>query len=643
MRPATRWNWVATLILGALLLGAGGVRAQSAGTTIAGPFSVPLVTSQTISFSTNFRVPTPLQGSYLLRLQLSAPNSLTAASLRLNGSQIYSLSDFTGGVTSVDKVVTLLASDSIALSVAGVRGTRVTIAVFTVVYPKPISIVPNPLSLTIGGAGTLTVTLAPAPTALGTLTLSNGMPTVASVPGGVGFASGQTSVAIPVTALSGGSSIVTASVNGGQASATVAVDTPPSISLTSPSANNVFQAGASIAVSATAGDADGSVAKVDFYQGGTLIGSATVAPYTFTWANVAPGSYMLSAVATDNQGSSTASAAVTIRVNAPPAVAVTSPGTGASFTAPATISLLASASDSDGTVASVTFYQGTAPIATVSTAPYTFTWISVGQGSYALTVVATDNDGAVTTSAPINITVTAAAAQMYYIVPDHLNTPRLIANQVGTIVWRWDQQEPFGDAVPNGDPNNTGITFDLPLRFPGQYYDNETARHYNAARDYDASIGRYVESDPIGLRGGLDTYAYGSLAPLIYSDASGLAIWFCTRHMRASYIPVANHGYFFDDKTGRCCGDPGYGAKDPLKTCRERGPKKDSCILISSSDSDAEKLLQCCNKKTNENDYWPFFNDCMNVGDDCIREIGMAPPATPDELRWRRCPSCWRK
>ena len=84
-----------------------------------------------------------------------------------------------------------------------------------------------------------------------------------------------------------------------------------------------------------------------------------------------------------------------------------------------------------------------------------------------------------------------------------------MADATGTTVWRWDQQEPFGNNVP--DENPSGLeAFDLPLRLPGQYFDKETNLHYNYYRDYDPSIGRsgYAESDPIGLRGGLNTYLY---------------------------------------------------------------------------------------------------------------------------------------
>jgi len=114
-----------------------------------------------------------------------------------------------------------------------------------------------------------------------------------------------------------------------------------------------------------------------------------------------------------------------------------------------------------------------------------------------------------------------SSAAVYYIHPDHLNTPRMIANQAGTAVWRWDQGEPFGNDVPNNNPSGAGA-FDFPLRFPGQYFDRETNLEYNYRRDYDPSIARYIESDPIGLRGGINVYAYVRSNPLSFVDPQGL-------------------------------------------------------------------------------------------------------------------------
>ena len=116
----------------------------------------------------------------------------------------------------------------------------------------------------------------------------------------------------------------------------------------------------------------------------------------------------------------------------------------------------------------------------------------------------------------------AGSAQMYYIHPDHLNTPRMIANQAATAVWRWDQGEPFGNDVPNSNPSGAGA-FEFPLRFPGQYFDRETSVSYNWMRDYDPGLGRYVESDPMGLVAGLNTYSYVRSSPLFHVDPAGLA------------------------------------------------------------------------------------------------------------------------
>jgi RHS repeat-associated protein len=144
--------------------------------------------------------------------------------------------------------------------------------------------------------------------------------------------------------------------------------------------------------------------------------------------------------------------------------------------------------------------------------------------SYSYRVRATD--AAANLSAYSNVasasTPAAGQAQMYFIHPDHLNTPRMIANQAATTVWRNDNTEPFGNSVPNGDPNNTGVAFDFPLRFPGQYFDAETNLAYNVFRDYDSTAGRYVESDPIGLRGGTNTYLYVRGYPIGLGDPTGL-------------------------------------------------------------------------------------------------------------------------
>jgi RHS repeat-associated protein len=93
------------------------------------------------------------------------------------------------------------------------------------------------------------------------------------------------------------------------------------------------------------------------------------------------------------------------------------------------------------------------------------------------------------------------------------------------VVWRWDNNDPFGANVPDENPSGVGA-FTFNLRFPGQYFDKETNTHYNYYRDYDPNTGRYVESDPIGLEGGLNTYTYVLGNPPTFVDPLGLEIGF---------------------------------------------------------------------------------------------------------------------
>ncbi|UUZ56516.1 RHS repeat-associated core domain-containing protein [Massilia sp. H-1] len=118
---------------------------------------------------------------------------------------------------------------------------------------------------------------------------------------------------------------------------------------------------------------------------------------------------------------------------------------------------------------------------------------------------------------PVGVIVNGVA---YYVFADHLNTPRLIADTADRARWRW-HSNPFGSTIPEENPSGLGKLV-YGQRFPGQYYDAESGLHYNYFRDYDPQTGRYVESDPIGLRGGINTYGYVGGNPVSRIDPLGL-------------------------------------------------------------------------------------------------------------------------
>ena len=106
-------------------------------------------------------------------------------------------------------------------------------------------------------------------------------------------------------------------------------------------------------------------------------------------------------------------------------------------------------------------------------------------------------------------------AETYYFHNDQLGTPQVVTDNTQQVVWK-GKYDPFGKVI------ETTNQVEQNLRFPGQYFDAETGLHYNYFRSYDPGTGRYVESDPIGLLGGLNTYAYAGGNPLSYADPYGL-------------------------------------------------------------------------------------------------------------------------
>ena len=145
-----------------------------------------------------------------------------------------------------------------------------------------------------------------------------------------------------------------------------------------------------------------------------MIGSDTSSQYSYNWTNVASGSYQLTAVARDDDGatrtSASASISVSTRPNQLPTVSITNPIAGRSFTAPASLTITAAASDSDGTIARVDFFAGSRFIASDTSSPYQAAWSNVAAGNYSLTAVARDNLGGTRTSSAVAVSITTVAA-----------------------------------------------------------------------------------------------------------------------------------------------------------------------------------------------------------------------------------------
>lgn len=131
------------------------------------------------------------------------------------------------------------------------------------------------------------------------------------------------------------------------------------------------------------------------------------------------------------------------------------------------------------------------------------------------------------------LTDASATPTISLIAADHLNTPRVVTSMDGVVRWRW-LADPFGESLPEEDPAGVGA-FVLPLRFPGQYFDAETGLHANRLRYYSPTLGRYLESDPVGLEGGVNTYAYAENQPTAMVDPNGTTAFAVARAYSTGY------------------------------------------------------------------------------------------------------------
>jgi plastocyanin len=252
---------------------------------------------------------------------------------------------------------------------------------------------------------------------------------------------------------------------------------PPVISITSP-ANNATVTGPSVTLEANASDPDGTITKVEFLESRTSLGSATASPFRIQ-VNLAPGPHTIRAQATDDKGTVTSANTVTFTVaaaNNPPAVSLTSPANNASFTAPATVQVVANATDSDGSISKVEFLRDGNVISTITAAPFQTTMQDLPAGTYTLSARAADNAGAVTTSSSVSITVNGATT----VAAARITSPAIINGQIQFTVQGTDAANygVEGASTPRGpwtrittkQPSGGSFNFSESLSGPSKYY-----------------------------------------------------------------------------------------------------------------------------------------------------------------------------
>ncbi|HPJ43053.1 MAG TPA: Ig-like domain-containing protein [Spirochaetota bacterium] len=215
-----------------------------------------------------------------------------------------------------------------------------------------------------------------------------------------------------------------------KATATSPANQPPNVTISSPTKSTAFIAPAMVTIDAIATDPDGAVAKVEFYNGTIKLGEKTSAPWSFSWKEVPAGTYSVTAAATDNLNSRTISDPVTVVVekaaaitNQLPTVTISLAGNQEIFEAPAKISFMANASDSDGSIVKVEFYVGQKKSGETLHPPYNYIFECDSAGTYEVTAKAYDNMNATVISESLRFTVNPAKPNNNFITlypnPNH--------------------------------------------------------------------------------------------------------------------------------------------------------------------------------------------------------------------------------
>ena len=202
---------------------------------------------------------------------------------------------------------------------------------------------------------------------------------------------------------------------------------------------------------------------------------------------------------------------------------------------------------------------------------------------------------------------------LYYYHNDHLGTPQILTDDTGTVSWK-AVYGPFGEA------EIAIATVENSLRFPGQYYDQETGLHYNWNRYYEPKTGRYLIPDPIGLEGGINLFVYVVNNPTSLIDQNGLAAYYCLGQPRDYY-----HAYICVNN--KCAGLMpldlwGKGVILPEKfnkaDCDEiKFPNWNKCCDQGKFEKCVENEIDAALQSRDHYYYFPFYT-CLNWASDVI-------------------------